>query len=977
MTDRAHPPQPDSESQNAHDDDRHEPVSSSDPIGSDGQETLSSRLTGRRLGKYRLGRRLGAGAMSAVYRAVNVETGDPLALKVLPPSADPVMRSRFHQEAQMAVQLDHPNIVHTFDVGESPEDGIAYIALELVEGESLADLLERHRQLSVRDACAILAPIARALDYAHARGIIHRDVKPSNILLRPVRDDVPNRAYLSVTEEYVLPLLSDFGIARALDAPELTSAGRTVGTPAYMAPEQCSGDYDIDGRADIYALGAVFYRCLVGRPPYTGTTTQILYAHVYSPLMIPDEVLVNMPLPVVEMLRRMLMKEPQQRYATAGALADDLRRMVGPSTLIRSDGGANPTDMTLTMASLPATERKTQSSTMLVPAPEGDGPATLSTPHVPPSQFRVPGRRTPDRLRPALALVLIGLIVVAFVAILGTTGLRNGRARTETAAELTARAVSAQPDSTRIAVAPDGEEPEGGDTESNPPAGGAAGADNGAVPAETPVGDGTPEIPAPTFDVLSVLTDARYFYAERDWDDALANVTLLLRSNQEFNERLFRDEGTVAEIYVALLGKQPDHPFWLEWATEFDQSEIEAMLFDSLVGLAAQETSLGRYPAAADLWAEAVEIRPDDETINTLADATSALAGALPAARPDAREALRDLHVAYAAALAENDLFCEAAQQQVAAVGLRSEPQLVESLVGYEERCAEEIDLSSGIVVTERLDGTLIYSTKNGPAYQIYAASATDAAVPSLLVDGGAQPSMSPASLRMAFYSIRPDAAGLYAFDLGSGLTPDERTLRFTAFPEDGRDAPVSWNAAGSRIAFSSTREGDRRERVYVAWADGESDGTAIAQGKDPAWHPSADLIVYNGADSSGNRPGLWLMRSDGANTRPLTNAISDIRPDWSPEGDFVIFMSNNRHGNWELYRVDIGTGAVIRLTDHPGQDGLPVISPNGRYVAFASDRDGSWAIWVMPSEGGEPERLFAPVGAFEQWLEHAIEWIE
>ncbi len=343
----------------------------------------------------------------------------------------------------------------------------------------------------------------------------------------------------------------------------------------------------------------------------------------------------------------------------------------------------------------------------------------------------------------------------------------------------------------------------------------------------------------------------------------------------------------------------------------------------------------------------------------------------------EARESLQRLHSEYARVLADQLLYCEAAQQQVAAVGLLSTPELVDILVAYEARCAEEIDLSNGIVVADRLSGVIIYSTKNAEKYQIYAADATDAAVPRLLIDDGAHPSMSPTSLRMAFFSTRPDNTGLSAFDLGSGLTPNDRSLRFTNFIEDGRDAPASWNPPGSRLVFASTREGDRRERIYVTWADGKDTTEAIAPGKDPDWHPGADLIVYNGVDQTGSRPGLWLVRSDGTNTRPLTNVISDIRPRWSPDGSFVVFMSNNRHGNWELYRIDSTGGSVTRLTDDSSQDGLPVVSPDGKYIAFASDRDGSWAIWIIPSAGGEPERLFAPVGALEQWLEHAIEWIE
>ncbi len=219
------------------------------------------------------------------------------------------------------------------------------------------------------------------MDYAHGRGIVHRDVKPSNILLRTAEDGVPGSVQLSVLGYPVVPILSDFGIARALDAPELTSMGRTVGTPSYMAPEQCSGSHEIDGRADIYALGTVFYRCLVGRPPYVGTTTQVLYAHVYSPLTIPDEVLVNLPMPIIDILRRSLMKDPAGRYATALAMAIDMARITGNIEFQMSADDVNMSEVTATMTALPATERTTStSSTVSGPLPADKYVASGRTP---------------------------------------------------------------------------------------------------------------------------------------------------------------------------------------------------------------------------------------------------------------------------------------------------------------------------------------------------------------------------------------------------------------------------------------------------------------------------------------------------------------------------------------------------------------------------------------------------------------------
>jgi serine/threonine-protein kinase len=278
-------------------------------------------LTGRQIGRYLIGQRIGSGGVATVYRAFDQVQGQTVALKVLLPSADEKSYTRFRREALTAGALRHPNIVRILQVGTAPHGEVAYIAMELVEGESLADLLVQRRTLTPAEACALLTPIADALGFAHEAGIIHRDVKPSNILLRPVGRGAPGGVTLESLEYPVLPLLSDFGIARALDAPELTSAGRTVGTPAYMAPEQAAGSRAVDGRADIYALGTVLYRCVTGRLPFVGTATQILHAHVYDPLLIESALLAELPPDLVAVLQRALAKRPEDRFAAPAEMA--------------------------------------------------------------------------------------------------------------------------------------------------------------------------------------------------------------------------------------------------------------------------------------------------------------------------------------------------------------------------------------------------------------------------------------------------------------------------------------------------------------------------------------------------------------------------------------------------------------------------------------------------------------------------------
>lgn len=398
-------------------------------------------LSGKQIGRYLIGQQLGSGGAASVYRAYDQVQGITVALKLLLPGADEKAYSRFRREANLAGALRHPHIVRILQIGVAPQGEVAYIAMELVEGESLADLLAQRGRLRPEETANLLEPIARALAYAHSQGVIHRDVKPGNILLRPVSPGAPNSIQLESLDHPVTPLLSDFGIARALDAPELTNAGRTVGTPAYMAPEQCAGSREVDGRADIYALGAVLYRCVTGQLPFTGTTTQILHAHVYDPLTIDEQVLQLLPPLLVEVIQRSMAKQPADRFADAGALADALALAAGRTLPQPTD--ADESGATMTLASAPAVTAPPPRRTVLVagsgapPSPAAELTASGAAaagppPSVPPEMAtsqpagdapRGVGARLERLNWPGLALgAVLGLIVIVMVVGLGIQG---------------------------------------------------------------------------------------------------------------------------------------------------------------------------------------------------------------------------------------------------------------------------------------------------------------------------------------------------------------------------------------------------------------------------------------------------------------------------------------------------------------------------------------------------------------------------
>jgi protein kinase-like protein/2TM domain-containing protein len=261
---------------------------------------------------------IGRGGMSVVYAARDLRLNRRVAIKVLPPELgfDPGVRERFRREAQTAAQLNHPHIVPIYTVDD--RGGLTYFVMGLIEGESLAQRLAREPTPPLAEATRILGDVADALAYAHAHGVVHRDIKPDNILIE--RDS--GRVFVT-----------DFGIARAAEAgTRITVTGIAVGTPAYMSPEQALGERDVDGRSDLYSLGVVAYQMLAGAPPFTANNTPaMLMKHVGEappPLATrrPD-----LPPNLVTAVERALEKKPEDRWPSAGAFADALRAGEGLS----------------------------------------------------------------------------------------------------------------------------------------------------------------------------------------------------------------------------------------------------------------------------------------------------------------------------------------------------------------------------------------------------------------------------------------------------------------------------------------------------------------------------------------------------------------------------------------------------------------------------------------------------------------------
>jgi len=324
------------------------------------QDELAAEIP-ETIGHYKIERKIGEGGMGSVYQGRHSTLDTPVAIKVLPKHIDlkdPEYSQRFSREAKIAARLRHPNLVQVHDYGA--EGGYYYLVMDYVEGPTCSEEVQRLERIDWRRAVEIAIQVANGLEYAASKGIIHRDVTPGNIILDPEGE----------------ARITDLGLAKETTggATGLTRSGASLGTPYYMSPEQINNARDVDFRTDIYSLGATLYHMVCGQVPYTGTTFEVMTKQVRHPLPSPKIHVPDLPDDLCDVIRKMMAKNPNDRYQSYEELRQDLRNLLEgkpvsaagfrDQSMVTSEAESIPMDLNVALdktqlANPPARKRKT------------------------------------------------------------------------------------------------------------------------------------------------------------------------------------------------------------------------------------------------------------------------------------------------------------------------------------------------------------------------------------------------------------------------------------------------------------------------------------------------------------------------------------------------------------------------------------------------------------------------------------------
>jgi serine/threonine-protein kinase len=889
------------------------PATSSHAVDKPGPvNAAENRLVDALAGRYRIERELGAGGMATVYLAEDLKHHRPVAIKVLHAELSAILGpERFLKEIELTANLQHPHILPLFDSGSA--DGLLYYVMPHVKGETLRRRLERERQLPIADAVRIASEVASALDYAHRHGVVHRDVKPENILLHDGQ-----------------ALVADFGIALAVEqagGTRMTQTGLSLGTPQYMAPEQATAEREISARADIYALGAITYEMLAGEPPFTGPTTQAIIARVITE---EPRALVaqrrTVPRSVEAAVLTALEKLPADRYGSAAEFAKSLEAEApGRRASVRPEHGQRarrPLVIALVAAAIAvgagAFFAGRHSATEAAPV-VSFGRATKVT--------WDPGLEIAPALSPDGRSVAYASGNIARMRIF-VRQVSGGRALALTDDSLDVQTDPQwSPDGARILFL------SGGGVFSAPASGGSARPEVPAPPAGAVVSaawspDGEGIVYTSGDSVFTRTAASRSHLLARVVEPALCRwapggALIACASGNAYYSRVGRFFGNMSPSRVVLIRVRDGAVVPVTDSTSVNQSPAWSRDGRWLYYLSNRLGPRDVYAVrvASDGHADGAPVRLttglDAHAIATSADG---------------------LHVAY-------DRFVGTANVWSLPFPPRGATEAAATPVTTGTQVVEEAELSA--------DGEWLYYDSNvSGTSELYRMRPPRGAPEQLTFDGtdDFSPMPSPDGTRVAFHSWRSGSRDIYVLPLDGGPV---QTV--TASPL--QESKPQWSPDGKAITYTLYGGGG----VYIvrrlangSWGPPVNRSrpvTGAGSASWPTWSPDGRWIAYSNAFLGGS---LFVISADSGAPRTVldsaTSRMSAEYPVWSADSRTLYFKSHGAKGEAEFWSIPITGGAPTLLTrlDDPDRPSYRPEWSVGAGRMYFTIADLQSDVWVM-----------------------------